>query len=367
MIFKMRTVTLLSILGLFACRASDAVHIAVVTSPEGAHVARLAEERVNASGGINGVPLVVEIIEEERGASGHKSIAIAESLAADSRVLAVIGHRGSTNSIVAAQVYNARGVPQIAPNSSAPLYRQAGPFSFRLVAGDENQARFIAEYLRSISPPPRIALLYVNDDYGQALYDGVRAQLREAGTSIVYESPFLEGERFTAARELADAIAAAKPTLLLWLGSPPELATILPTIRSSLPDLRVLGSDGLSGALVHDSLGPHLRDGDRYVGHFNFTRAGSEYDEVATRFRAVAGDELTEEEALVYDGVCLIAEALKHGEASRDGVREYLESLGRTRPNYRGITGSIMFDEQGDAPPSYVLFEVHGASVRVKS
>jgi hypothetical protein len=48
-------------------------------------------------------------------------------------------------------------------------------------------------------------------------------------------------------------------------------------------------------------------------------------------------------------------------QATRDGartgaeIRAWLESLGRERPAYEGITGPIRFDENGDVDRSYVL------------
>jgi branched-chain amino acid transport system substrate-binding protein len=241
----------------------------------------------------------------------------------------------------------------------------AGPYSFRLVAGDEHQARFIAAHVRSMTPAPRVALLYVNDDYGQALYRVLREEIRRTDVTVVYETPYLKGARFTAAAELAAAVTAARPTLLLWLGTPPELAVILDEIREGLPDLRVLGSDGLSGAAGHAVLGRHLRDGDQFVSFFNPLNAGPEYDELADRFRSVADHTIGSEEALTYDAVMLVAEALRHGTATRLGVRNYLQSLGGDRTPYVGLSGPVSFDEHGDAKPSYVILELSGPGVKV--
>ena len=361
----MRRVAVIWMLGLLACGAPDALHVAVVTSGDAIHVARLAQERVNDAGGINGVPLELHVIDEGRSGRGHGALAIAESLAADSRILAVIGHSGSTTSIVASQVYNARGLLQIAPNSSAPLYRQAGPYSFRLVAGDEAQARFIAAHVQAMTPQPRIAVLYVNNDYGQSLHQVLRAELRRTGASVVYESPYLGGERFTDPQALADGVTSAQPTLLIWLGGPTELTALLPVVRPGLPRLRVLGSDAMGGAPTDSQVVRHLRDGDQFVSHYNSENAVRESRRQGSRLPAGVSDAMSAQGALTYDAVGLVADALTNGTATRIGVRDYLATLGKERPPYRGISGPISFDEHGDAPPSYVLFEISGSGATV--
>ena len=187
--------------------------------------AELATADLNAAGGILGRPLELDIVEERHETTTREAIATAERLAADRRVLAVIGHHRSSVSLAASQVYNAGHLPQIAPNSSAPLYTLAGPYSYRLVASDVHQAEFIAARIAAMSPVPRIATLYVNDDYGRAFQGLLHGALREAGASPLYEAPFLEGEaRLNLSRDdILRALDDIQPDLLIWIGAFEEL------------------------------------------------------------------------------------------------------------------------------------------------
>ncbi len=348
-----------------ACSPAEPLRIGVVMTADGVIGAQLAAADVNASGGIHGRHLELVVVEEGHAALPQKAIATAERLTADRRVLAVIGHRGSSSSLVASQVYNASRVPQIAPNSSTPLYTQAGPYSFRLVASDVHQVKFIATRIAALSPAPRIATLYVNDDYGRALHDLLHVALRAAGKQPVYEAPFLEGEkRFTANRdEILRALESTLPDLLLWLGRSQELVLLRSPLRLALPSVRVLGSDA---ALVGSSFaGLPVFAGDWMVSYVDSTAPRPALQSVAQRFTSASGGPLTDAAALTYDAVGVVAAALRAGASDREGIRRYLDSLTLQGPAYPGITGGIQFDANGDALPSYTLVEITPGGMRL--
>ena len=345
------------------CSKPAPLRIAVVGGYGSPLGAVLAVQDVNAAGGINGRPLELGVVEEGTLVVPQQALATAESLAADPGVLAVIGHGESGTSLVASQVYNARHVPQIAPNTSTPLYTQAGPYSFRLVASDENQAAFMASRIGVMSPMPRIAVLYVNDDYGRALRTALHPALQRANTAVVYEAPFLRGESFTkGVSDLARSVANARPDLLVWLGLPDELILLRPKLRQALPRLRVLGSDAVAGVRTPADL--NWLTGDWLVSFVDLTADRPDLRRVATRFQADNHQPLGDAAALTYDAVGILAEALRSGAVDREGIRRYLEQAAASGHVFRGITGAISFDANGDAQPAYTLLEITPEGLR---
>lgn len=353
-------------LAIAACSTSRPVRIGVVMTADGVIGAQLAAADINATGGIDGRTLELVVVEEQNATLPQEAITTAERMAADSRVLAVIGHHRSSVSLAASQIYNARRLAQIAPNSSAPLYTQAGPYSFRLVASDVHQAAFLAARIAGMSPVPRIAVLYVNNDYGRAFRGLLQAALREAGTPPVYEAPFLDGEaRFTQHRDdLLRSLEGTRPDLLVWIGGAPELALLRSELREAHPRLRVLASDDVTGdGAAFARLRPVA--GDLMVSYVDVTAARPALRRVASRFESVSGRPLTSAAALTYDAVSVVATAMRSGAADREGIRRYLESLSLPDRAYPGITGGIRFDVNGDGQPSYVLFEVAQGGLRL--
>jgi branched-chain amino acid transport system substrate-binding protein len=346
-----------------ACGDPAPLRIAVVEGSDAPVAAQLAVEDINAAGGINGRLLELSIVNEPPAVTPRHAIAVADSLSRDRSILAVIGHGGSATSLAASQVYNTQRVPQIAPSTSSPLYAKAGPFSFRMVAGDEHQAAFIAQTVAA-AEFPRIAILHINDDYGIALNDFLSKALRENGITPIYEAPFIGGASFEGTVDgLVQSLKTAKPDLLIWIGLSPQLQALRPHLRRELPKLKVLGSDGVSFIGTTPDLASF--EGDWLVALTDVNANRPALRSVAERFRPITGRALTDAAALTYDAVGLIAAAMRAGARTRAAIQEQLARDATGGKTYEGITGPIVLDENGDARPSYVLLEVTSTGTRV--
>ncbi|MBR9988468.1 MAG: ABC transporter substrate-binding protein [Gemmatimonadetes bacterium] len=288
----------------------------------------------------------------------EQAIGQAYAFVNDPRVLAVVGHGNSAASLAASQIYNTAGLVQIAPTTTAPVYGRAGPFSFRLVPGDSLQAAYLSMVRSHHWPASRVAVVHVNDDYGRGLLRVLRPQL----DSVVYEGLYADNGSALDIERLRDGIAARNPELLLWAGRPHVLGLLLPLLRETLPDIAVVCGDACDAAQVY-----HNTDG-RFTGiHFvRFTDPAAS-DSASRSFRdrylEVTGEVASSEALLTYDAVSLVRAALRDGARTREGVRQYLTSLGTSRPAFVGLTGSIAFDETGACERSYMLAEVRADGV----
>ena len=333
-------------------------------SPEGAIAAELARDDVNAAGGIHGRPLELRIMPMAQSASAALAIAAAESLAADPRVAAVVGHSNSSATLAASQIYNARRLVHLAPTSSAPLLSQAGPYTFQMVASDVHQASFLMDAVRAVSTHPRVVLLFVNDDYGRGLQQALRARMAHAGLRFVYEAP-VSGEAHLVNPDLVvRAIAQSQPDIVIWVGRAGSLERLLPELRRARPSIRILSSDGMEDAISVQNPGG-VFTGVRYV---RFVPPGLDSPAISALGRRFAGRSqglaMTSQAVLAYDAVMLYADALRASAATRDQVRDYLVALGRGASAYDGLTGRIAFDSTGAAHPRYVLTEITAGGLR---
>jgi branched-chain amino acid transport system substrate-binding protein len=338
------------------CGSPAPFRIGIVLDGDGERGATLAMNDVNDAGGIRGRRLELRILRGLSSTSANVALTAAESLVTDPTILAVVGHTNSSASLAGAQVYNEHHLVQIAPTTTAPLYSEAGPYSFRLVASDAHQGEFLAQLVLVDSTRPRTALVYVNDDYGRALYGTFSRSLSAHGIAPVYEAPYSEGDGFTDIDDVARAIARSRPELLVWLGRAPELRRLLPELRATIPGLRVLASDGFSGPGALDS--PSII-GVRYVRFLDLGNPTPAIRALRDRFkRNWGGEEFTDQYLMGYQAVRLLAEGIRAGGENREAIRRYLAELGSARPPFPGIAGSIVFDERGDPSPSYHLAEV---------
>ena len=338
------------------CRSREPVQIGIVISEEAVAAARLAAAEINATGGIHGRPLALQVI-----AGGNTraspALAAAERLSLDATVIGIVGHSNSSASLSAAQIYNARRVVQIAPTSSAPLLSQAGPYTFRLVASDVHQARFLADRIMADNARPRTALFFVNDDYGHALHQELRARLARGNVPVVYDAPYSHEDALSDVAAIARSIADGRPELLVWLGRSRQLRQLLPALRLAVPELRILASDGINDVDTERNADGALT-GVRYVWLFDPTASRAPLNGLRARFLAATGAPLTAEAALTYDAVMLLTTAARAVGTDREAIRDYLASLGSRRPAYEGATAAFAFDDNGDPRPAYYLAEI---------
>jgi ABC-type branched-subunit amino acid transport system substrate-binding protein len=158
-------------------------------------------------------------------------------------------------------------------------------------------------------------------------------------------------------------VKATGPDIIVWIGLTPELQVIRPLLRRALPRARVLGSDGVSFIGATADLAPF--EGDRLVALTDVHADRPALRSVDARFRPLSGRALTDAAALTYDAVGVLAEAMRSGDQTRAGILRSLEAGAASGRRYEGITGSIIFDRNGDARPAYVLLEIEAGSTRV--
>jgi branched-chain amino acid transport system substrate-binding protein len=298
------------------------------------------------------------VVPTPNGIGAEEALAAAESLVRDPRVLAVIGHSNSAASLAASQVYNSAGVVQIAPSSTAPVYDEAGPYSFRMVPSDTAQARFIADALRDWSRAQRVALVYVNDDYGR----GLRAALRPHLDSLVYEGIYSDVADSMHVHGVGEQLVASRPEAIIWLGRPRRLRMILQELRAALPGVLVLCSDACDDVAVYAG-GPPDYDSLRFVRFVDPAATDTAMQRFQAQLQARTGVVGSVEAVMTYDAARVLAAAIAEGARTREDVRRYLESLGDTRPAFAGITGPIAFDDAGSIVRDYQLAIIEGNRV----
>ncbi len=113
----------------YAARESGPVRIALVWPFSVYHDligegVKLAVDEINGRGGVVGRPL--ELVTEDDGAEVEKGLLLAETLAEDPRVMAVIGHCDSSVSLSVALVYEISNLIMFSPASTSPELTQKG-------------------------------------------------------------------------------------------------------------------------------------------------------------------------------------------------------------------------------------------------
>lgn len=281
----------------------------------------------------------------------------ARLFADDKSVVAVVGHPGSRDALLGAAVYNARGVPNVVPNATSGRVARTGPWTFVLVPDDSVQGAFIANYVVDSLNARKISVLYLGDEYGIGLRDGIRAGLGNHGVKPADETMIPAEECFSARSGILyesivrGAIRRANPDVFVVTAGTSNGWCIADFIHVENPDAWIVFSDGMDGArrLPDPPRGipdRPLRLVPQRIRGVEFWEPGT--DSLNRAFVAMVQGTMHRppdaSQALQYDAYMLLAAAVHEVGPSRSAVRKWLESLGRTREPWIGVTGPIAFN-----------------------
>ncbi|POF31696.1 branched-chain amino acid ABC transporter substrate-binding protein [Roseibium marinum] len=137
---------------------------------------------INAAGGVNGEPLVLEVADDSCGA--ETATAVANQMIGKG-VKFVAGHFCFSGSIAASEVYSGAGIVQISPATTLPGYTDQRPGAgiFRLAPRDDQQGRLAGRLLAEEFGDARVAILHDKTAYGKSLADAVKIEMNRLGKS----------------------------------------------------------------------------------------------------------------------------------------------------------------------------------------
>jgi branched-chain amino acid transport system substrate-binding protein len=217
---------------------------------------RLAAEEINRAGGLLGYKVTVVGEDDESDSDVAVSIAeqIKSSVDAGQRVLGVIGHLNSGQTLAAMEVYKDLPLVVITPTASEVSLTQKGFRNFfRVNANDTTQARVDADFLVNKLGAKRVAVIHNDDPYGQGLGELISGELQRLGATVVVKLQ-VAVEQSTFPNEIPQ-ILAAQPDAIFYGGY--EVET--PYLRLELVEAGVtvpfLASDGAFLAATIDEAG----------------------------------------------------------------------------------------------------------------
>jgi branched-chain amino acid transport system substrate-binding protein len=314
----------------------------------------LALEEINSQGGPRGRELRVIYSAPPEGEGMEEAAAsMADRLASDNRVSAIIGHTETRDSLSAGHIYNRHGVVQIIPGASSPLLTKLGPWSFRLSASDEAQGRFLAETAWEKLGFRQAVIIFINNDYGKQLARTINARFTELGGEVCdlgwYGQNDLEPLDSLVAR-IAEKYAASQCPNMFFAGDFFGLERVLNTLKEKDAPMAVLCGDAAFAVSRAEQV-ENLAGGARiYCSTFYYPGAN---DEKVKTFREAFvkryGEEPESMDALSYDAVYLLAGAFADAGGDRTAIRNYLRRVGDSEPPFAGATGTISFLSSGES------------------
>jgi branched-chain amino acid transport system substrate-binding protein len=322
--------------------------------------ARMAIDELNAKGvTIGGRKARFQLLAEDDAADPKQGTAVAQKLV-DAKANGVIGHLNSGTTIPASKIYSDAGIPQISPSATNPRYtRQGYKTAFRVVADDSALGGTLGRYAVDTLKGQRIAVIDDRTAYGQGVADEFEKGVKSKNGTIVDRQ--FTNDKATDFTAILTAIKAKNPDVVFFGGMDAVAGPMIRQMRQLGINAKFMGGDGIcSGEL------PKLAAGAMADDQVVCAEAGGVEGEAKAgmdKFRADFKKKYNADVQIyapyVYDAVnVMVAAMVKAGSAE---PAKYLPELAKI--NYKGVTGTIAFDQKGDIQNgSLTLFTYKGGN-----
>lgn len=309
----------------------------------------LAVNEINSGGGVNSRQLRLVKADDEGNVT--KGEAVAQSLAEQKEIVAVIGDRNSFVSLPAAEIYERAGIVMLTPGSTAPELTQKGyQYVFRSIPSDSEIAARVAQYAAG-KGHKRMVIYYVDDSYGRGLANAFEDSAERYGLTIV--------DRIAYYGDLKD-LAELKRQWQVMGYDGVFIADSLPRGGEFVADARRVGIDApFYGGNALDSsqlskVAGQAAEGMVVGSIFNPNSTRPETQQFVQAFRNKYGSMPSQWSAQGYDAVKLLAAAMTQAKSSEP---EKIARQLRTLQNWPGATGIHKFDGSGDEKGDMVVLK----------
>ena len=309
----------------------------------------LACAQWNEKGGVLGQQ--IELVVEDTAGDSAQAATVAQKIVSDESIFAQVGDFNTACCLAAQPIYNAAEMIQISPTCSAVNFAPASIWSFECLGTQDVQGEFMASWAYE-NGARKVAILYLNSDWGISVNNGFIKAFVALGGEITIEEPYNDGETdFSAAltkirQTEPDALYIAcyyndgaainiQRQVLGW-----EIPVYHPgTVYSS--DFLSIGGDAVEGILTNVGFYPD-----------DPTPAAAKFIE---EYNALYGVDPDYYGACAYDAFNVLMTAIENaGELDSAKVRDTLA----VTADFEGVSGSITFDENGDAKKSYIKLTI---------
>jgi branched-chain amino acid transport system substrate-binding protein len=320
--------------------------------------ARLKAAEVNAKGGLMGYRVVVEGIDDE--SDSDVAVSVAKQIAADvtagsKRILGVIGHYNSGQTLAAMEIYKDLNIVIITPTASEVTLTQKGYTNFfRVNANDTVQARADAEFLVNTLKAHRVAVLHNDDPYGIGLAKAVADDLGGLGSEAVTQIQ-VAVEQSDYKKEVPQ-VMQAKPDAIFYAGYEVECPYLRYALTKAGVNVPFLASDGCYLSATIDESNETAEG--IYVSAFGPSPKAAAGDKWIKAYQDV---EYRNPDTYSLNGYAAM-EVLLDGAAKANSLDGKAVANAIRGLDFDSLLGHVSYDASGDLKtPTIYIFQVQGS------
>lgn len=296
----------------------------------------LVVDEVNQKGGIKGRPLAYQF--EDTQSDPRQSVAVARKFVSDRRILVELGDFSSAASMAASPIYQAGGLVQFGFTNSHPDFTKGGELMWSNAPNQADDAPQLADYAVTALGFRRVAVMFINNDWGRTSKDIFAKAVVERGGTVAGAEGYLADDKDF--RSAAVRVRETDPDAVVLVSYYPDAAQITRQIRAVglskpivaagpvySPKFIEIGGEATNGVFT---LVPFFPEDPRPVVQ-SFNRA----------FEAKYATQPDSYNARAYDAMLLLSEVFRQFGTDRKAV---LDGLAKITDVPSVVYGSVTFN-----------------------
>jgi branched-chain amino acid transport system substrate-binding protein len=298
---------------------------------------------------IDGVTYDIQLVEVDNKSDKTEAVSAAQSLIS-SGVKVVLGSYGSGVSIAAGEFFKEAKIPAIGASCTNPQVTLGNDFYFRVCFLDPFQGTVMANYAFQEGAKTAAVITQLGDDYSS----GLGSYFVTAFKGLAGDGAIISEEQFqtnqTDFKAILTNIKAANPDVIFAPSSIATAPLIITQARELGITCPIMAGDTWENSTIIENAGEYA-DGIVLSTFFDDADpATKEAESFITGFKPYLKENNQSEiipavSALGYDSYLVALEAIKQaGSTDSTAIRDALVNV-----KIDGVTGSISFDENGDA------------------
>jgi len=308
--------------------------------------AKMAVEEWNAKGvTIGGQKMTIELLAEDDAGDPKQGTAVATKLV-DAKVAGVIGHLNSGTTIPASAIYSAAGIPQISPSATNPKYtRQGFKTTFRVVADDTQLGSTLGKYAVTTLKGKMIGVIDDRTAYGQGVAEEFEKAVVAAGGKVAGHE--FTTDKATDFNAILTTLKGKKVDIVFFGGMDAVAGPMIKQMAQLGIKAKFMGGDGICSTELPKLAGDAMKDNMVYCAEAGGVEGEQKVgmDKFKVDFKAKYNADVQVYAPYTYDAMNLMISSMVKADSADPA--KYLPILAATA-DYKGVTGTIAFDEKGD-------------------
>ncbi len=319
---------------------------------------------INAAGGleVGGQKYQLHFVYADNESKAESAVSVALKLIEKDRVLAIVGPNSSKQAVPAGQVCNDNRTPMISPWSTNPDTTLNRPWVFRAAFLDPFQGPVAADFAMEQFGAKTAAVLFaLANDYSKGLAEIFQADFESKngqGSVVAFESYGNKDQDFSAQ---LTKIIAAKPDFIFLPNNYNEVALIVKQAHDLGWTGPFMGADAWGNSELMPLCGDDCK-GQYFSTHYAAAGATGATKAFIDKYTATYGYEPADVAALTWDAANILLKAIQDMGTIGSDLRQNRKNLRHALANvaeFKGITGTMQFDAQGDPIKCAVVVQIN--------